>query len=69
MDRDLNIRRLGHMAAEITKQGGIAICAAIAPYAAARDEVRASIEPLGGFVLVHIATPMAVCELRDPKRL
>jgi len=68
-DRDLNIRRMGHMASEITKQGGIVICATIAPYAHVRDEVRASIEPLGGFVLVYIATPLAVCERRDPKGL
>jgi sulfate adenylyltransferase len=67
--RDINIRRIGFVAAEITKNGGIAICAPIAPYDAVRKEVRAMIEPRGGFVLVHVATPLAVCELRDRKGL
>jgi len=67
--RDLNIRRIGFVAAEITKNGGIAICAPIAPYDAVRREVRQMIEPLGGFVLVHVATPLAVCEQRDRKGL
>jgi sulfate adenylyltransferase len=68
-DRDTNIRRLGELAAEITKGGGIAICASIAPYARVRTEVRALIAPLGGFVLVHMATPLDICERRDPKGL
>jgi sulfate adenylyltransferase len=68
-DRDTNIRRLGELAAEITKGGGIAICASIAPYARVRAEVRALIAPLGGFVLVHMATPLDICERRDPKGL
>jgi sulfate adenylyltransferase len=68
-DRDTNIRRLGRLAAEITGSGGIAICASIAPYASLRGEVRAMIAPLGGFVLVHMATPIEVCEQRDPKGL
>ena len=68
-DRDTNIRRLGGLAADITRDGGIAICASIAPYARLRDEVRAMIEPRGGFVLVHMATPLDVCERRDPKGL
>ena len=68
-DRDLNIRRMGRMASELTGAGGIAICAAIAPYAHARDELRKLIDPLGGFVLVHVATPIEVCERRDPKGL
>ena len=67
--RDLNIRRIGFVAAEITKNGGIAICAPIAPYAAVRDDVRQMIRPKGGFVLVHVATPLAVCEQRDRKGL
>jgi len=67
--RDINIRRIGFVAAEITKNGGIAICAPIAPYDAVRREVRRMIEPLGGFVLVHVATPLAVCEQRDRKGL
>ena len=67
--RDINIRRIGFVASEITKNGGACICAPIAPYDAVRKEVRAMIEPLGGFFLVHMATPMAVCESRDPKGL
>ncbi len=67
--RDLNIRRIGFVASEITKNGGVAICAPIAPYDAARQQVRQSIEPLGGFVLVHVATPLEVCERRDVKGL
>ena len=68
--RDINIRRIGFVASEITKNGGIAICAPIAPYDAyARGGARASIEPRGGFVLVHVATPIEVCEERDRKGL
>jgi sulfate adenylyltransferase len=67
--RDLNIRRIGFVASEITKHGGIALCAPIAPYDQARKEVRHLIEPLGGFVLVHLSTPVAVCEQRDRKGL
>jgi len=57
--RDINICRIGFVASEITKNGGIAICAPIAPY----DEV----EAVGGFVLVHVSTPLEVCEQRDRK--
>ena len=67
--RDINIRRIGYVASEITKNGGIAICAPIAPYARIRDEVRAMIDPLGGFVLVYVATPLEICEERDRKGL
>lgn len=67
--RDINIRRIGFVAAEITKNGGIAVCAAIAPYAKTRDDVRAMTEPGGGFLLVHIATPLETCERRDRKGL
>jgi sulfate adenylyltransferase len=67
--RDLNIRRIGYVAAEITKAGGIAVCAPIAPYDATRKQVRAMVEPNGGFVLVHIATSIDVCEARDRKGL
>ncbi|HEX4495826.1 MAG TPA: bifunctional sulfate adenylyltransferase/adenylylsulfate kinase [Thermoanaerobaculia bacterium] len=67
--RDINIRRIGFVAAEITKNGGIAICAPIAPYDGVRKEVRSAIEPGGGFMLVHIATPIEVCEERDRKGL
>jgi len=67
--RDINIRRIGYVASEITKNGGIAICAPIAPYDAVRKAVREMIEPLGGFVLVHVATPIETCEARDRKGL
>jgi sulfate adenylyltransferase len=65
--RDLNIRRIGFVASEITRAGGVAICAPIAPYNAVRTQVREMIEPWGGFVLVHVATPIEVCEQRDRK--
>jgi sulfate adenylyltransferase len=68
-DRDLNIHRIASMAAEITCRGGVAICAAIAPYDAARRRARQMIEAVGGFVLIHMATPLAVCEHRDAKGL
>ncbi len=67
--RDLNIRRIGFVASEITKNGGIAICAPIAPYDSVRKEVRQMIEAVGGFILVHVATPLEVCEQRDRKGL
>ncbi len=67
--RDLNIRRIGYVASEITKSGGIALCAPIAPYDSVRKDVRAMIAPVGGFVLVHVATPLGVCEQRDRKGL
>lgn len=68
-DRDLNIRRIGFVAAEVTRHGGIAICAPIAPYHETRQAVRDMIEPLGGFFEVHVSTPLEVCEARDPKGL
>jgi sulfate adenylyltransferase len=67
--RDINIRRIGFVAAEITKNGGIAICAPIAPYDKVRKEVRQMVEPGGGFILVHVDTPIGVCEERDRKGL
>ncbi len=67
--RDINIRRIGYVASEITKNGGIAICAPIAPYDAVRKQVRGMIEPVGGFILVHVDTPIEVCEQRDRKGL
>ncbi len=67
--REINVRRIGWVASEITKNGGIAVCAPIAPYRALRDEVRRMIEPHGGFVLVHVSTPLEVCEGRDIKGL
>jgi sulfate adenylyltransferase len=65
--RDLNIRRIGFVASEITRAGGVAICAPIAPYDVVRREVREMVAPCGGFVLVHVATPLEVCESRDRK--
>jgi sulfate adenylyltransferase len=67
--RDLNIERIGYVASEITKNGGIAICAPIAPYSATRRTVREMVEGYGGFLEVHVATPLEVCEERDRKGL
>jgi len=67
--RDLNIRRIGYVASEITKNGGIAICAPIAPYTETRRAVREMIEDRGAFIEVHVATPLEVCEGRDRKGL
>ena len=67
--RDINIRRIGYVASEITRNGGIAVCAPIAPYDAVRKEVRSMVQPLGGFMLVHVDTPLEVCEERDRKGL
>ena len=68
--RDLNILRIGFVASEIAKNGGIAICAPIAPYDSIRKEVRRTVESKGGgFILVHVATPLEVCEQRDRKGL
>lgn len=67
--RDLNIQRIGFVASEITKHGGIAICAPIAPYRATRRKVRKMIEEHGGFFEVHVATPLETCESRDRKGL
>jgi sulfate adenylyltransferase len=67
--RDLNIQRIGYVASEITKNGGIAICAPIAPYASTRRIVRDMISPNGGFIEVHVATPVEICERRDRKGL
>ena len=67
--RDINIRRIGYVASEITKNGGIAICAPIAPYDTVRREVRSMVEGGGGFILVYVDTPLEVCEERDRKGL
>lgn len=66
-DRDINVRRIGFVAGEITKNRGVAICAPIAPYTATRREIRANIEAYGGFVEVHVGTPLEICEQRDRK--
>src|SRR5690606_17479174 len=67
--RDINIRRIGDVASEITKNGGIAICAPIAPYAATRRAVREMVEASGAFIEVHVATSVEECERRDRKGL
>jgi sulfate adenylyltransferase len=67
--RNINILRIGFVASEITKNGGIAICAPIAPYASTRREVREMVSAGGGFVEVHVATSIALCEQRDRKGL
>ena len=65
--RDLNVQRIGFVASEITKGGGIALCAPIAPYAWVRKQNRDLITQYGGYVLVYVATPLEVCEARDRK--
>ena len=65
--RDLNVLRIGYVATEVARHGGIAICAQIAPYAAARAEVRKRVRAAGRFFLVYVSTPLEVCEKRDPK--
>jgi sulfate adenylyltransferase len=67
--RDLNILRIGFVASEITKAGGVAICAPIAPYASIRRRVREMVEAYGAFVEIYVATPLEVCERRDTKGL
>jgi sulfate adenylyltransferase len=67
--RDLNIRRIGFVASEITKNGGVAICAPIAPYQETRRAVRELIEQHGAFIEIHVSTPLEVCEARDRKGL
>jgi len=67
--RDLNIKRIGYVASEITKNGGIAICAPIAPYTATRRAVREMVEAFGAFIEVHVATSLDECERRDRKGL
>ena len=67
--RELNVRRIGYVAAEIVRHGGIAICSPIAPFAHTREEVRHMVEQSGDFVLVHVSTPIEECERRDLKGL
>ncbi len=68
-DRITNVLRIGFVASEITKAGGVAVCCPIAPYDETRRQVRAMIEEHGAFVLVHVATPLEECERRDRKGL
>lgn len=68
-DRNINVRRISFVANEITKNGGIAICAPIAPYTTMRDDARALIEQHGAYIEIHVATSLKVCESRDRKGL
>ena len=68
-DRDENIRRIGYVAGLLTGQGVTVLVSAISPYRAVRDEVRAAVERVGGFVEVHVATDLATCQARDVKGL
>ena len=68
-ERDLNIQRIGFIASEITKVGGIALCAAIAPYLKARLENRQLISQYGGYIEVYVSTPLSECARRDTKGL
>jgi sulfate adenylyltransferase len=67
--RDLNILRIGYVASEITKAGGVAICAPIAPYASIRRRMRELVEAYGTVAEIFVATPREVCEQRDTKGL
>ena len=67
--RDLNVTRIGFVASEITKNGGIALCAPIAPYEEPRQANRSLISRYGGYIEVHVSTPLEVCEQRDRKGL
>jgi sulfate adenylyltransferase len=67
--RDLNVRRIGYVASEITKNGGVAICAPIAPYDSMRRAVREMIDPHGAMIEIHVSTPLETCEARDRKGL
>ena len=69
-DRETNIRRIGWVAAEISRHGGVAVCSPIAPFDQTRQQVRAMVQQAGGaFFLVHVATPLEECERRDRKGL
>ena len=68
-DRETHLRRVGFVAAEVARHGGIALCALIAPHAASRRALRETVEAHGGFVEVHVSTPLRICEARDPKGL
>jgi sulfate adenylyltransferase len=68
-DRDLNIARIGFVAAEVARHGGIAICAPIAPYAQARAVARKLVTEVGDFLLIYVSTPLEVCAARDRKGL
>jgi sulfate adenylyltransferase len=68
-DRDRHVLSVGTLAADVTAAGAIAICALVAPYDSIRKRVRQQIGSIGHFVMVHLSTPLRVCEQRDPKGL
>ena len=68
-DKEINIMRIGFVASEITKAGGVAICSPIAPYAGTREKVKKMIAPQGGFLEVYVSTPIDICEKRDTRGL
>jgi sulfate adenylyltransferase len=68
-DREANIKRIGYVAKEVTKHGGIAICALVAPFENARNHVRQMVSEVGGFIEVYVSTSLSVCEARDRKGL
>ena len=68
-DREMNVRRIGWVASLVASHGAIAVCAPIAPYAEMRAEMRERAEAVGRFLLVHVSTPLEVCEARDRKGL
>ncbi len=68
-DRDENVRRVGFVASEVVKHGGIVICSLIAPYKEARRAVRSRIEHYGEFIEVYVDTSLEECERRDTKGL
>jgi sulfate adenylyltransferase len=69
IDRDRQVERVGELAADVTRRGGIAVCALVAPYRAARAGMRERVSVFGPFYEVHVATALEVCERRDPKGL
>ena len=68
-DRDMNVVRVGKVAAEIARHGGAVVISLVSPYREARDQVRALVQAVGKFIEVHVSTPLSVCEARDPKGL
>jgi sulfate adenylyltransferase len=68
-DRHINVVRIGYVASEITKNRGIALCAPIAPYERSRRQNRELISQYGGYIEVHLSTPLEICMKRDRKGL
>jgi sulfate adenylyltransferase len=68
-DREEHVRRVASRSAGLVRAGGVVLCSLIAPYGSARAAARRTVEPCGAFVLVHVSTPLRVCEARDPKGL